>query len=87
MRIGNEDYILAFDRDISVRKEAERSLRLTQFSIDRAVDSIFWISPSGEILYAKEAACRTLGYTREELIGKTVPEIDPNFPAEVWPAH
>ena len=87
MRIGDEEFILAFDRDISVRKEAERSLRLKQFSIERAVDSIFWISPEGEILYANEAACRTLGYTRRELIGKSVPDIDPNFPEAKWPAH
>ncbi|MBA4019801.1 MAG: hypothetical protein C0483_21760 [Pirellula sp.] len=87
LRIGGEEFVLAFDRDISIRKEAERSLRLTQFSIDRAVDSVFWISPVGEILYVNDAACRTLGYSQEELIGKTVPEIDPNFPAEAWPAH
>lgn len=74
-------------RDITERKRTEKSLRLTQFSIDRAVDGIFWILPSAEIVYVNDAACRILGYAREELIGKTVPDIDPSFPAEVWPAH
>ena len=74
-------------RDITERKRTEKSLRLTQFSMDRAVDGIFWILPSAEIVYANDAACRILGYAREELVGKTVPEINPSFPAEVWPAH
>ncbi len=73
--------------DITERKRTEKSLRLTQFSMDRAVDGIFWILPSAEIVYVNDAACRILGYAREELIGKTVPDIDPSFPAEAWPAH
>jgi PAS domain S-box-containing protein len=76
-----------FMRDISERKQAERSLRLTQFGMDRAVDGMFWVLPSAEIIYVNDAACRLLGYAREELVGKTVPDIDLNFPAEAWPAH
>lgn len=74
-------------RDITERKRMGKSLQLTQFSIDRAVDGIFWILPSGEIIYANDAACRILGYARDELVGKTVPDIDPSFPADKWPAH
>lgn len=73
--------------DISARKEAERALQLTQFTVDRAVDAVFWINPAAEILYVNDAACRTLEYAREELIGRTVPDIDPNFPPEKWPLH
>ena len=74
-------------RDVTARRTAERALQLTQFTVDRAVDSVFWVSPEGEILYVNEAACRTLGYERHELVGRTVPEIDPSFPPEQWPAH
>jgi PAS domain S-box-containing protein len=74
-------------RDITERRRTEKSLRLTQFSMDRAVDGIFWILPSAEIVYVNDAACRILGYAREEIMGKTVPDIDPSFPAETWPAH
>jgi two-component system, cell cycle sensor histidine kinase and response regulator CckA len=79
--------MVGISRDISERKAAERSLRLTQFSIDRSVDSMFWISPSGEILYANDAACHTLGYDREELVGSTVTDIDPDFTPDAWRAH
>lgn len=74
-------------RDVTARRNAERALQLTQFTVDRAVDSVFWVNPDGEILYVNEAACRTLGFDRSELIGKTVPEIDPNFPADHWKTH
>lgn len=74
-------------RDVTARRTAERALQLTQFTVDRAVDSVFWVNPEGVILYVNEAACRTLGYERSELVGRTVPEIDPNFAPEDWPAH
>lgn len=74
-------------RDVTARRTAERALQLTQFTVDRAVDSVFWVNPDGEILYVNEAACKTLGFERSELVGKTVPDIDPNFPADHWKAH
>ncbi|MDX1945363.1 MAG: PAS domain S-box protein [Pirellulaceae bacterium] len=81
------DFHLAFVEDITDRKRTEMSLHLTQYGLDRAVDGFFWIEPSGKIIYVNHAACRLLAYDRSELIGKTVAEIDPNFPAEAWPAH
>ena len=50
-------------------------------------DYIFWIDADARILDVNEAACMTLGYSREELLSKTVHDIDPLFPAEAWPAH
>lgn len=79
--------ILALVRDISKRKEMDRQLRLMQFSIDKAVDPVFWISPSAEILYVNDAACQTLGFDRDKLIGQTIPDIDLNFSAELWGPH
>ncbi len=71
--------IIGISRDITALKERERELLLTQFSIERAVDSVFWISPEGIILYVNEAACKTLEYERAEMIGKHVCDIDDHF--------
>ena len=78
--------ILGISRDVTSAKEVERRLRLMQFSIDRAVDSIFLIGPTGEIVYVNDAVTKALWYAREEIIGMFVPEIDPNFTAEDWSA-
>ena len=69
--------------DITARKRAERELRQMQFSLEHASDSAFWI-PQARIVYANEAACRSLGHCREELLTLSIPDIDPLFPKEVW---
>ncbi|MCH7688285.1 MAG: PAS domain S-box protein [Planctomycetes bacterium] len=74
-------------QDITERKQAEESLRLTQFALDHAADPIYWVREDGRIFYANNAACQSLGYSRDELLSMSVPEIDPDFPTEGWPAH
>jgi two-component system sensor histidine kinase/response regulator len=71
--------------DSSEQKRAEEALRLTQFSVDRASDAVFWLNSSGQPVYVNEAACRALGYSREELLSMTVPDFHPDIPAESWP--
>ncbi len=69
-------------QDITERRRAEERLRLTQFSVDAASMSIFWITPEGTFIYVNDAACQKLGYTREELLGMHVADVDPNYPRE-----
>lgn len=71
-------------RDISQQKRAEELLRLTQFSIQRSSEAAFWISADACFYYVNEAACRSLGYSREELLEMTVHDIDPGFPEGIW---
>jgi len=73
--------------DITDFKQAEQTLHFTQFAIDRSADAAFWMGPDARFVYVNEAACRTLGYTRDELIKMTVHDIDPDFAQEVWPDH
>ncbi|XDE63496.1 hypothetical protein AB3M80_05455 [Arthrospira platensis BEA 1257B] len=40
---------------------AEDTISLTQFSIDKAADAIFWIGIEGEIIYVNESASRPVG--------------------------
>jgi len=73
--------------DISERKQAEEALKLAQFSIEHSAEAAFWLTADGHFFYVNEAACRTLGYRRAELLSMTVHDIDPNFPKEIWPTH
>lgn len=67
------------------RKRHEEALRFTQFSIDRSGDASFWMGPDGRFTYVNDAACRSLGYMREELLTMCVPDIDAIHDAEKWP--
>ncbi len=59
-----------------------RQLRLAQFSLDHAADSILWVRSDGRFVYANEAAYAMLGYSPDELLAMTVPELDLNFSVE-----
>jgi len=85
VRYGEREYGFSFARDISERKRAEEALRLTQFSLDRAPDGVFWANREGDIEYVNDEACRSLGYSREELAGMRIWDLDPDLRAEQWP--
>jgi PAS domain S-box-containing protein len=82
--IRMRDAIRAKMADLAAQNEA---LLRTQFSIDRAKEAIFWIRADGRLLYVNEAACHSLGYTKEELLSLTVFDIDPQFPRQRWSDH
>jgi len=75
------------ENDMFERKKTEHDLRLTQFAVDKAVDAAYWMGPDARFIYVNDAACRSLGYTKEELLTMTVHDIDPNFPKEAWSKH
>jgi len=75
------------NRDITGSRKVEETLKLTQQSIDSITDSIFWIDRTARLVYANEAACRNLGYSREELLSMTVFDVDPAFPRDKWEEH
>jgi two-component system cell cycle sensor histidine kinase/response regulator CckA len=84
---GSPLRLMGVNYDITERKRAEDRLRLSEFSIDRAGEAIYWIDPFARILDVNDAACAMLGYVKEELCAMTVHDIAPDLQADVWPAH
>ena len=78
---GEVTHIIEACRDVTERMRLERSLRLTQFSVDHAADTVFWLGPDARFFYANACACQHLGYSQAELLSMTVHDVDPNFPA------
>jgi len=74
-------------QDITKRVLRERALRFTQFAVDHASDEAYWIDKDAAFVYVNDAACKALGYRREELLRMKVADVDPDFPMDVWPAH
>gem|GEM_PF-547664 len=76
---------LLFLRQLQESEERFRAL------VDQAQDAIFVHGPTGRFLLVNQRACEVLGYTREELLGMTVPDVDPDFqmrddPTAIWGA-
>lgn len=67
--------------DITDRKHAEDALRQSETRyralIDEAPDGIFLADLSGRYIDVNSAACRMLGYTRDELLSKTIMDLIP----------
>jgi diguanylate cyclase (GGDEF)-like protein/PAS domain S-box-containing protein len=83
---ANWTHFIAIKQDITARKQAEKELRLAQFSVEHASDSIFLSNSQGHFVYVNKAACDSLGYSREELLCLSVPDLNPRFPKEEeWP--
>lgn len=75
--------VLVFS-DITERFRAEEVLLLTRFSVDAASDPLFWMTPEARLVDVNEAACRALGYSREELLHMHLSDFDVLYDAERW---
>ena len=69
------------------RARIDETLPMSQISINKAGDAVFWITQDGQLFYVNDAACLSLGYKRDELLSMTVHDINPDFPPEVWPDY
>ncbi len=57
------------------------------FALDRVQDFVYLIDEDARILYVNDAACRSLGYSRSELLNMTVLDITTGFTMEMWREH
>src|SRR5271157_4024624 len=74
-------------RSGAARKRAEQEVSLLSFALNNVRDTAWLIDDTGRLHYVSDEACRVLGYTREELLGMGIPDIDPDFPPERWSGH
>ena len=58
--------------------------QLVQVALNNASEAIAWIRKDARILYVNDTVCNLLGYSREEMLTKTVHDIDPGYTPEVW---
>lgn len=77
--IDNQVFLMGVGIDISAQRSIAKELSLTQFVVEHFSDEAYWVSEDARLLYVNEQACRALGYSREELLGMTVYDVDPLF--------
>jgi diguanylate cyclase (GGDEF)-like protein/PAS domain S-box-containing protein len=74
-------------RDITERKLALATAQQYQAVVQASMDG-FWITDSdGCIIEANESICKMHGYTREQLIGLRIPDIEADETPELAAAH
>ncbi len=62
-------------------------IELYQFTLENLHEDIYWIDHTGKIMRVNDSACKTSGYTREELLGMTVFDLNPTEVARSWDTH
>jgi two-component system, cell cycle sensor histidine kinase and response regulator CckA len=77
--------IQSVGRHITKRRRAEQHLALLSFALNMVHEEAHLFDENASLLYVNEESCRALGYSREELMGLTVADINPAFPPEEWP--
>ena len=69
------------------RKQAERELTLVNFAMNHVREAAFLVDKDARFHYVNDDACQVLEYSREELLGLSVADVDPDFPPERWQEH
>ena len=72
VELDGVSYSCAIIRDITERKKASQIERLSDFTIQKAGDSIFWVLPDGMIKQVNENACNRYGYTKDEFLAMNI---------------
>jgi PAS domain S-box-containing protein len=77
------------DMDINDRMLAEQALRESEERyrtlVEASMDAIYLESIEGEILDCNKAACEMLGYSKDELIGKSITDLLPEDKLHLLP--
>jgi len=77
--------VLGLYEDVTELKRIDDELWLANASVELCKTAFFRLSSSGQVTYGNDAACASLGYTRQELIGKYPWDFDPDFKSHDWP--
>ena len=68
----------------SEHSKSLRSLALYSFALDKVHDAVFLIDEGARFHFVNEESCRVLGYSRQELIGLSVADVNPDYSIESW---
>lgn len=68
-------------------RDINRELQRHKFVADHTSDAVYWVHRDGRFFYVNDAACKMLGYSRDELLSLRVSDVDADYPPDVWDAH
>ncbi len=68
--------------DITETKKLVKALQFSDFTIESISDGVFWLDEKGRFIKVNRAACKALGYTKEELYQLQGADVNPTFTIE-----
>jgi PAS domain S-box-containing protein len=71
-------------RDIRQRRRAYERMRLMEFTINNATDTVAWIREDGTLAYVNEAFCAMTGLRPDEAVGLPIWKVDLAMEGESW---
>ena len=79
-KTGKVTAYIGMDRDVTDRKrneeELQRSEERLRILFEQAADAIYVCRPDGQFVQVNEKACRSTGYTKDELLCRNVTDIN-----------
>ena len=85
-RIQGVEHIIGSARDITehlrIEKEKQSFLKRYQTLMDTAIDGIHIVDIQGNLVEANDAFCKMLGYSRKEMSGLSVADLDTKWSRE-----
>ena len=65
----------------------DKSMAIISFALDNVHESIFLINNKGDLTFTNDEACRTLEYSRDEILSLNVTDVDAEFNSDIWDQH
>lgn len=63
---------------MAIKKDSHtKELKLSSFTLDNLQEAVLWIASDGTILQVNEKTCELSGYSREELMGMNILDLNP----------
>lgn len=90
VRIKNEYFLLAIVRDISEKKEIEQRIKLLANALESVNECVSITDLNNRLIYINKKFSEVYGYTKEELIGKSILMVradknDPEIIKQIYP--
>ncbi|HZF71174.1 PAS domain S-box protein [Sulfuricurvum sp.] len=76
------EHIKQLTKKIIELEELEKTLK--KFAINHIHEAVFLINENARFEYVNDEACRSLGYSKNELLTMSLEEIDPDWPTDKW---
>lgn len=79
IELEKEKVLLSIIQDITERKKTDQELQIMNVALANVTEAAYLIDITEGFRYVNEAACKSLGYTKAELLKLKLADIDPGF--------